>query len=147
MNKLAEEFREVLNLYVKLTGDLARIADAGRSEGNPQALIQSILDNQSCLTEIQQLNTRLTQLYDVWKNKETSGSSAANEMDEIRGIVNDVQAQMRQLEKLCDRGVQKIEDRRKEISDELATVGKGSRYLKMIKPVQENHPKFIDSAG
>jgi hypothetical protein len=144
MDKLAEEFRDVLGLYVRFTADLARIADAGNSEEAPQALIQSILDNRSCLTEIQQLNKRLERLYGVWKDKEANFSLPAG--DEIRGVVNDVRAQMQQLEKLCSLGIQKIEARRKQLSDELANVGKGSRYLKMIRPVQENHPKFIDSA-
>jgi len=144
MNKLTEEFRDVLDLYVKLTADLARIADISRSEEDPQAFIQSILDNRSCLTEIQHLNKRLTQLYGAWKDKEANFSLSVG--DEIRGVVGDVEEQMRQLEKLCGLGVQKIEERRKQLTDELANVGKGSRYLKMLKPVQENHPKFIDSA-
>ena len=144
MNKLAEEFRDVLNLYVRLTVDLARIADAGKSEEDPQALIQSILDNRSCLTEIQQLNKRLTQLYGAWKDKEKNFSLSAG--DEIRGVVDDVREQMLQLEKLCDVGSRKVEERRKQLTDELSNVGKGSRYLKLLNPVQENHPKFIDSA-
>jgi len=145
MNKLAEEFRDILGLYVKLTADLTRIADAGKSEEDPQALIQSILDNRSCLTEIQQLNKRLTQLYGVWKGKEADFS--LSDGDEVRGVVDDVQEQMRQLEKLCGFGVQKVEARRKQLADELQVVGKGSRFLETIKPIKENHPKFIDSAG
>ena len=144
MNELAEEFRDVLNLYVKLTADLSRIADVGKFEEDPQALIQSILDNRSCLTEIQQLNKRLEQLYGAWKDKEANFGLSAG--DEIRGVVDDVEEQMRQLEKLCNLGTQKVEERRKQLTDELANVGKGSRYLKMLKPIQENHPKFIDSA-
>ena len=143
MNKLADEFRDVLDLYVKLTADLTRIADVGKSEEDPQALIQSILDNRSCLTEIQQLNKRLMKLYGVWKDKEDAGLS---DDGEIGGVVDDVRRQMQELEKLCGFGTQKVEDRRKHLSDELATVGKESRYLKLINPVQENHPKFIDSA-
>ena len=144
MNKLVEEFRDVLGLYVKLTADLTRIADAGKSEEDPQALIQSILDNRSCLTEIQQLNKRLTQLYGDWKDQEASSDVADG--DEIRGVVDDVREQMRQLEELCGFGVKKVEARRKQLSKELMNVGKGSRYLEMLKPVKENHPKFIDSA-
>ncbi|MDR0311652.1 MAG: hypothetical protein LBJ21_08695 [Acidobacteriota bacterium] len=144
MNQLAKEFRDVLNLYVKLTADLTRIADTGVAEEDPQALIQSILDNRSCLTEIQQLNKRLTRLYGVWKDKEKDSKLSAG--DEIRGVVDDVREQMRQLEKLCGFGAQKIEERRKQLSGELTNVGKNSRYLKMLNPVQENHPKFIDSA-
>ena len=144
MDNIAAEFRDVLNLYVRLTADLARIADAGSSEDDPQALIQSILDNRSCLTDIQQLNKRLTQLYGAWKDKEESvGLSAA---DEIHCVVDDVREQMLQLEKLCGFGMRKVEERRKQLTDELTKVGKGSRYLKLLNPAQENHPKFIDSA-
>ena len=145
VNKFADEFRDVLDLYVKLTADLNRIADVGKSDDDPQALIQSILDNRSCLTEIEQLNKRLMQLYGAWKEA-GADLSDADEMGGIDSVIDNVRRQMQELEKLCGLGIRKIEDRRKQLSDELSTVGKGSRYLKMIKPVQENFPKFIDSA-
>ena len=144
MSNLAEEFRDVLNLYVKLTADLTRIADVGKSGEDPQAFIQSILDNRNCLTEIQQLNNRLTHLYGAWNNKEKTNSNSAD--DEIRSLVGDVERQIRQIENLCDNGIKKAEEWRKQLSDELSNLGKESRYLKSLKPVQENHPKFIDSA-
>ena len=144
MNKPADEFKDILNLYVKLTADLTRIADISKSEDDPQALIQSILDNRSCLMEIQQLNKRLMLLYEAWKNNGVS--DCLSDDDEIGGIIDDVRKRLQELEKLCGVGVQKVEDRRKHLAGELATVGKGARYLKMINPVQENYPKFIDSA-
>ena len=146
MNKLAEEFREVLSLYVKLTTDLTNVSSSGsgNSDDDSQEFIQSILENRNCLTEIQQLNERLTLLYGKWKDTEANYTSS--ECNEIQGVVDDVGAQMRQLEKLCGLGTQKIEERRKQLTEELANLDKGSRYLKMINPIQENHPKFIDSA-
>ena len=144
MNNLTEEFRDLRNIYIKLTADLARIADVDKSGEDPHAFIRSILDNQNCLTEIQQLNNRMTKLYGVWKDKEKNDGNSAD--DEIRGLIDDVEEQMRQLENLCDSGVRKAEGWRKQLSDELANVGKESRYVKSLKPVQENHPKFIDSA-
>lgn len=144
MNKFAEEFRDLLSSYVRLTSDLTRIADAGQSDEDPQALIQSVLDNRSCFTEIQQLNERLTKLYGVWKDKEADFTPGS--VDEVRNAVDDVRDQMRQLEELCKLGSQKVEARRKQLSGELTKVGKGSRYLKLLNPVQENYPKFIDSA-
>jgi len=143
MNELAAEFRNLLNIYVRLSSDLSRISDAGQSDEDPQALIQSILDNRSCLTEIQQLNTRMTKLYSAWKNKEADVSLVAG--DEIRSVVADVLLQLKQLEKTCNLGTQKVEARRKQLSEELANVGKGNRYLKLLSP-RENYPKFIDSA-
>ena len=143
-NSLAEEFRDVLGLYVKLTADLTRIADTGKSEEDPQALVQSILDNRSCLTEIQQLNKRLTQLYGDWKDKEADSGFADG--DEIRGVVDNVREQMKQLEELCGSGVKKVEARRKQLSSELTDLGKSSRYIETLKQ-KENYPKFIDSAG
>jgi len=144
MSSLAEEFRDVLNLYVKLTADLTRIGDAGESGDDSQAFIQSILDHRSCVMEIRQLNERFNQLYGAWRDKENDVSPSAD--DKIRAVVDNIEEQMREIEKLCDIGIRKVEDLRKQLSDELANIGKGSRYLKMINPVQENHPKFIDSA-
>ena len=144
MSGLAEEFRDILDLYVKLFADLTRITDVGKSEEeDPQALIQSILGNQSCLTEIEQLNKRLVQLYGVWKDEEAYSDSTGD--NEIRSVVADIQEQMRQLEKLCGINVREIEARRKQLSGNLTDVGKGFDYLKLLKPIRENHPKFIDS--
>ena len=145
MTEFTEEFRDVLGLYAKLTADLTRIADVGESDDDPQALIKSIINNQDCLTEIQQLNERLTKLYGTWRDRETDFSLTVG--NEIRGVVDDVRGQMQQLEKLCGVKSRRIEDWRKELSEELAKVGKGSKYAKMINPIQENYPKFIDSAG
>jgi hypothetical protein len=144
MVSLTEEFRDLHNRYVKLAADLARIADTGKSGEDQQAFIQSILDNQSCLTGILELNDRLSHLYGAWKDKEKNISLSEN--NEIRAISGDIEKQMRDVGKLCELGVRKVEEWRKQLSDELTTVGKGSSYLKLLKPVQENHPKFIDSA-
>lgn len=144
MNKFTEEFRDLLSIYVRLTSDLTRITDADKSEDDPQAFIQSILDNCSCLTEIQQINKRLTTLYGAWKDKESDFSADVG--DEVRSAVDDVRNQMKLLEDLCKLGSQKAEARRKQLDNELKNVGKGTSYLKLLKPVQENYPKFIDSA-
>jgi len=145
MSSLAAEFQDILDLYARLKADLTRIDDAGKTEGDPQEFIQSILDHKSCLMEIRQLNERFTQLYGAWKDGEKNLSTSGND-DDIQTVVNNIEEQMRQIEKLCDIGIRKVEELRKQLSDELANIGKGSRYLKMISPVQENHPKFIDSA-
>jgi len=144
MKNLAEEFRDVLNLYIKLTADLARIVDVGNPGDDPHTFIQSILDNRNCMTEIQQLNNRLTQLYSVWNNKGKNNDNSTDD-GEIRGIVDDIERNIRKVENLCDNGITKAEEWRKQLSDELANIGKESRYVKSLKPVQENHPKFIDS--
>ena len=144
MNNLAEEFRDLRDLYIKLTADFSRIAAVGKSGEDQQPFIQSIIDNQNCLTEIQQLNNRFTKLYGVWKDKDKNNGNFTDE-DEIRGFVDDIENQMRQIENLCESGITKAEAWRKQLSDELANVGKESSYVKSLKPVQENHPKFIDS--
>ena len=144
MNKLVQEFRDMLGLYVKLADELTRISDVGNSEEDPQAFIQSILNNRSSLAEIQELNKRLALLYGAWKDKEAKLSLSVN--NEIRGIVDNVWEQMHVLEDLCSLGVRQIEARRKQLADDLMNVGKESRYLEMLNPIKENHPKFIDSS-
>ena len=144
MNKLVQEFRDMLGFYVKLAAELTRISDAANSEDDPQALIQSILNNRSSLTEIQELNKRLSLLYGAWKDKEAKLNLSVN--NEIRGIVENVWQQLQLLEELCGIGVRQIEARRKQLADDLMNVGKESRYLEMLNPIKENHPKFIDSS-
>ncbi|MDR1726778.1 MAG: hypothetical protein LBT74_02415 [Acidobacteriota bacterium] len=142
VNELAAEFEDVLKGYVRVAADFSRIVQVD-DDGDPQALIQSILDNRGCLEEIQQINQRMVRLYDAWERSRADADAA--DRREIGGIVEAVRAQAQELEKICVIKAQKVEARRNQLAQELQDVGKGSRYLKLLKPAQQNYPKFIDS--
>ena len=143
MNELAAEFEDVLQSYVKIASEFSRIIQVDDSE-DPQVLIQSILDNRDCLTEIQQINKRMVSLYGVWEQNQHGLSESDSE--KICNIIETVREQAHQLEKICGLKAQRVETRRSLLAQELQNIGKGSRYLKMIRPIQQNFPKFIDSA-
>jgi len=143
MNDLATEFEDVLKSYVRIAADFSRIVQADDPQ-NPQALIQSILDNRGRLDEIQQVNRRMLRLHGVWEQNRDGFDAADSE--EIRGILDAVRAQAQELEKVFGQEARKVETRRNQLAEELRSLGKGARYLKLLKPVQQNYPKFIDSA-
>ena len=143
MNKLADEFEDVLQSYVKIASEFSRIVQVDDSE-DPQVLIQSILDNRDLLTEIQQINKRMVSLYSIWEQSQHDLSESDSK--KIRNIIETVREQAHQLEKICGLKAQRVETQRSRLAQELQNIGKSSRYLKMIKPTQQNFPKFIDSA-
>jgi len=143
MTVLSAEFQDILKVYVKLVEDLSLIIDVD-DPNDPQALVKTILDNQDCLTQIQQINARLVNLKSIWEqNKDDFDIEACVE---IRGFIDGAKAHVLKLQEICDAQTQKVYARREQLSEELKEIGKGSRYLHLLKPAQENYPKFIDSA-
>ena len=143
MNELADEFENVFQSYARIASEFSRIVQVDDSEDS-QALIQSILDNRNCLTEIQLINKRMVSLYSIWE--QSRYELGESDSEKIRNIIEAVRKQAQQLEKICDLKAQQVETQRNRLAQELQNIGKGSRYLKMIKPIQQNFPKFIDSA-
>ena len=143
MNELVNEFEDVFQSYARIAAEFSRIVQVDDSEDS-QALIQSILDNRNCLTEIQLINKRMVSLYSIWEQHRYELGESDSE--KIRNIIEAVRKQAQQLEKICDFKAQQVETQRNRLAQELQNIGKGSRYLKMINPIQQNFPKFIDSA-
>lgn len=143
MHKLASEFHEVLHLCIRLVEDLARIMNVDESK-DPQALVKSILENQSCLLQIQKMNSRVLNLHKIWEQCRRDLDPATCE--EIRKSYNAASAQALRLQEICGLQVQRVQARRDYLAKELAEIGNGTRYLKALKPAKNNYPKFIDSA-
>jgi hypothetical protein len=142
MNKLAAEFREVFNLYIKLGDEISRIMDADDSK-DPQMLVNSILQNRECLERITQMNSRVVQLSDAW-------GRCRNQLDpesrkEAHDLATAARAQAVRLQELLSVRTEKLRRVRDELGRNLAEIGKGSQFLKSIKPVKNNYPKFVDS--
>lgn len=141
-NPLAAEFRDVFNLYIKLGEELAKITDVGNSE-DPQALAEAILKNRECLNRIQQMNSRILQLSSDWQQHRKSLDQESER--EIRALTDATRAQVKQLQELCSIHVQKLQNTRDKLQQDLAEIGKGAQYLKSTTPAKNNYPKFIDS--
>jgi hypothetical protein len=142
MTNLADEFRDVFSLYIKLGIELTRIMDVGDSK-DPQVLIKSILQNRDCLERITQMNSRVVQLSDTWVK-------CRNHLDpksrsEVHDLVASAKAQAVRLQELCSVQTEQLRRVRDDLGKNLAEIGKGSQFLKSIKPVRNNYPKFVDS--
>jgi uncharacterized coiled-coil DUF342 family protein len=142
MNNLLSEFRDLLAVYHDLGDKLAQIVQVDVAEDS-QALPRSILQNRDCIERITQMNARVAQLTDRWKKCRKQLDSTTN--DETRKLVDAVKAQVVRLQKMCSINAEKLLVTRNNLENHLAEIGKGSQYLKSLKPANNNYPKFIDS--
>jgi hypothetical protein len=142
MNALAAEFQDIFKLYLRLSQDLAGIMDETNSQ-NPQQLIESILRNRDSLARIEQMNSRILQLSDTCDKCRADLDLESQE--EIRNLAQAAKTQAIRLKELCSLHAQKIQSTRDGLGRKLAEIGKGVQFLKSIKPIKNNYPKFIDS--
>ena len=143
MNNLATEFREVCGLYIKLGEELTRIMALADSE-NPQTYVKSILQNRDCLTRITQMNSRVIQLSATWEKSQNDLDPKSQ--SETRQLVATARMQANRLQELCGIQILKLQTIRGALERDLAELGKGSQFMKSLKPVKNNYPKFIDSS-
>jgi hypothetical protein len=143
MNPSASDFRDTFQNYIKLSEDLSKIIDKDCSK-DPQALVQSILQNRDSLDRIVQMNGRVVKLTNEWRKR--CVHFAPQIQNEIRDLIVGAQAQAIRLQTLCSLKSQLIQETREGLGKELEELRKGARYLKSLKPGQHNYPKFIDSS-
>jgi hypothetical protein len=142
MSAIVTEYKEVFQLYLRLGRELTKIMDIDDTK-NPQVFVESILANRDYMTRIEQLNARVLQLSEDW---EKYRSSIDPEMEEqIRELATAAKAQAVQLKELCSIHAQRLQIIRDKLEKDLAEIGKGAEYLKSVKPIKNNYPKFIDS--
>lgn len=144
MKNLAREFQAISQAYEQVQQELVQILSAINAE-NPRALIKSILQNRACLAKIEQMDSRVHQLSDEWKKYRLTLDLKSR--GEIDGLVEAAREQAIRLHQFCDIQVRKVQAGRDRLQTHLVELGKGAKYLKSIKPIKSNYPKFIDSMG
>jgi hypothetical protein len=142
MKNLVAEFQDVFTLYLQLGEELTRIMNIDDSK-DPQALIKAILQNRNCLDRITQMNARVVHLSESWEKCRTHLDPESR--NRARNLAEAAKAQAVRLQELCSIQAQKLQTIRDKLGKNLAEIGKGSRYLKSMKPSKSNYPKFIDS--
>jgi hypothetical protein len=142
MSAIAAEYQEVFQLYLRLGKELTKIMGIDDAK-NPQFFVESILANRDYMTRIEQLNSRVLQLSEDWERYRTSVDLEAE--DQIRELAAAARAQAVRLKELCSIHAQKLQIIRDKLEKDLAEIGKGTEYLKSVKPIKNNYPKFIDS--
>ena len=142
MKNFAAEFRNIFSLYVKLGDELSKILNAGDTSDS-RALVHSLLQNRNCLTQILQMNSRITKLSDDWVQCRPHLNLADRE--EADKMAADAKAQALRLQELCLTHVKRLQAVHDELRQNLSELGKGARYAKELKLTLGNYPKFIDS--
>jgi hypothetical protein len=142
MNMLAAEFQEIIQIYKRLSQDLSRILCVPESQ-NCQTLIQSILGNKQCLSEIEKMNSRITPLSKKWINCRANLDPKSRE--EISKLVEIVKKEAMKLSLLCSANIEKIAKAKEEMRAGIKEIDKGTQFLRSMKPIKNNYPKFIDS--
>ena len=142
MSTLTAELKDVFELYLKLGEKFTKIVDAGDSK-DPQALAQSILQNREYLSRIEAMNSRVLRLSEDWENCRANLDPESR--DRIRTLAEAARAQAIRLQELCSIQAQKLQAARDKLGKNLEEIGKGAQYLKSVKPIKNNYPKFIDS--
>ena len=142
MNSLVAEFREVFSLYIKLGDEITRVMNVDDSK-DPQGLVNSILQNRECLERITQMHSRVVQLSDAWDKCRNRLDPESRE--EAHNLAAAARAQAVRLQELCSARTEKLRRIRDELGKNLAEIEKGSQFLKSLKPVKNNFPKFVDS--
>lgn len=107
------------------------------------ALADSIIRNGRSLAGIEQMNSTVQALAVDWAAvRDMLDGKSRNE---IERLLEAVRKQVIGLNDLCTAGVARLQAEKCSMQEGLKELGKGSQFLKSVKPVQSNFPKFIDS--
>jgi hypothetical protein len=107
MNALAIEYYDVFQLYLRLGKELTKIMDMADPQ-NPRAFAESILESQDYLARIEQVNSRILQLFEDW---EASRATIDPQMkEEVCELAWAAKTQAVQLKKLCGIYAQRLQE-------------------------------------
>lgn len=107
------------------------------------ALAVSIIQNGSSLAGIEQMNSTVQALATDWATVRDRLDSQSR--GEIERLLEAVKEQVIGLNELCTDGTARLQAEKCSMQEGLKELGKGSQFLKSVKPVRSNFPKFIDS--
>jgi hypothetical protein len=142
MKNFAAEFRALSAFYTKLAEDINKTLITEDSQ-NSNAIVKAALQHRELLEQIPRMEARIAELANDWVHSRIKLDPAAR--TEADAMAADAQSQALRLHQLCSIHTQKLQAIHDEIRHDLAELAKGSRFAKVLKPVQHNYPKFIDS--
>jgi hypothetical protein len=143
MKNFAAEFRTLSSFYTKLAEDLNKILKTEDSKDSRE-IVRSTLQNREFLEQVPKMNARIAELSNDWTRcRVRLDPTTRNEADEMAA---DAKSQAVRLQELCCMHTQKLQAIHDDIRNSLAELAKGARFARVLKPVQHNYPKFIDSS-
>jgi hypothetical protein len=142
MQNFAAEFRKLSFFYAKLAEDLTGILNTGEPKDS-RAIVNSTLQNRKCLEQIPQMTLRIAELSDEWTRYRTQLDPVTRH--EAEEMASAAKAQAGRLQELCRIHTCKLQAIHDDIKNSLVEISRGARFAKVLKPIQHNYPKFIDS--
>jgi hypothetical protein len=142
MKNFAAEFRNLYSFYSKLAEDLTKFLNEEEPKVG-RALVKSTLQNRAYLGQIPQMSLQIAELSKDWARcRPQLDPATRHEADEMASAAR---AQAVRLQELCRIHTGKLQSIHDDIRNSLVEIGKGTRFAKVLKPIQHNYPKFIDS--
>jgi hypothetical protein len=142
MNNSLSEFQELLRLYHDATEALEdSISTVDLSDID--ALANAILKQRTTLTGIDQMGIRVSHLCDSWKAIEFQLDQ--NSRKQVHAAMAAAKSEATKLNELCGNYTKMLETAQNKRGEQFGNLGKRKQYLKAMKPVKGNYPKFIDS--
>ena len=142
MKNFAAEFCDLSAFYTKLAEDLAKTLDADDAQDS-RVLVESTLRHRELLDRVPTMSPSISELTKDWSLCRAELDPAARREAEEKAA--DAKSQAVRLQELCRIHILKLQAIHDEIRRNLAELAKGARFAKVLKPVQQNYPKFIDS--
>jgi hypothetical protein len=142
MKNFAAEFRNLSSFYSKLAENLTIFLNEDELKVG-RALVKSTLQNRECLDQIPQMNLQIAELSNDWTRRRSQLDPATRR--EAEEMAAAARAQAVRLQELCHIHACKLRAIHNDIRNNLVEIGKGARFAKVLKPIQHNYPKFIDS--
>jgi len=142
MKHFAAEFRSLSSFYSKLAEEVTTILNADDSKDG-QAVVKSTLQNRERLEQVPQMNLRIAALSNDWAQCRSQLDPATRQ--ESDAMASAAKAQAVRLQELCRIHTCKLQAIHDDIRNSLVEIAKGARFAKVLKPIQHNYPKFIDS--
>jgi ABC-type phosphate transport system auxiliary subunit len=142
MNDLKLEFLDLIALYRELEEEVSGIA-AVDELADPQAPVRAVVEHAGCFARIEELSSRVERISDSWKNRRLQIDEKTQA--ETQQLADAARYRAARLQELCGQQAEKIRSAHSRLERNLAEIGRGAQYLKVLRPPKNNYPKFIDS--
>jgi len=142
MKDLKSEFQDLTALYRKLEEEISRILPNDESKA-PQDTVRAVVQNSSCFLRIAEIGARVELASDSWEKSRLQLDEKTRV--ETQQLADQTRYQASRLLQLCCLRADKIRLEHSRLGKCLIEIGKGAQYLRVLKPPQNNYPKFIDS--
>ncbi len=144
MEPFESALQHLSGLYRDLHETMAAFDEPGPGKDTTAPLDQ-VLQNRELFSQIKLMDSHVATLAAEWKNLRDRLDPASR--SRIRQLAEDLRNQASTLKPIVDRRVSQIEYTRAHLKRKLAEIQKGEQFLRSVKPIRFNYPKFIDSLG